>query len=131
MAEAAGVTFYVLLSLFPALAAFISIYGKFNNASSLGGQLGGLGGGPGEDGHMNARFTHPAGRRADAPALLHDDTIKASGPVVLGPACCCPANPVVQVIMPATTARPHPTELLLCGHHYRVSRPALRRTDNP
>ena len=44
MAEAAGVTFYVLLSLFPALAAFISIYGLFNNASSLGGQLGGLGG---------------------------------------------------------------------------------------
>jgi NAD/NADP transhydrogenase alpha subunit len=39
--------------------------------------------------------------------------------------CYCPANPVVQVIMPATAARPHPTELLLCGHHYRVSRQAL------
>jgi membrane protein len=44
MTEAAGVTFYVLLSLFPALAAFISIYGLFNNASTLGGQLAGLGG---------------------------------------------------------------------------------------
>lgn len=27
--------------------------------------------------------------------------------------------------MPATAARPHSTELLLCGHHYRVSRQAL------
>ncbi len=27
--------------------------------------------------------------------------------------------------MPATAVRPHRTELLLCGHHYRVSRPAL------
>ncbi|HTJ89874.1 MAG TPA: YihY/virulence factor BrkB family protein [Acidocella sp.] len=44
MTEAAGVTFYVLLSLFPALAAFIAIYGLFNNASTLGGQLAGLGG---------------------------------------------------------------------------------------
>jgi hypothetical protein len=27
--------------------------------------------------------------------------------------------------MPATPARPHETELLLCGHHYRVSLQAL------
>ena len=74
---------------------------------------------------MNARSMHPAGRRTTAPALLHDDTIDASGPVILGPACCCPANPVVRVIMSATAARPHRTELLLCGHHYRVSRQAL------
>ena len=57
--------------------------------------------------------------------FLHDDTIEACGPAVLGPACCCPANPVVRVIMPATAARPHRTELLLCGHHCRVSRQAL------
>jgi membrane protein len=44
MTEAAGVTFYVLLALFPALAAFISIYDLFNNPSSLSGQLNGLGG---------------------------------------------------------------------------------------
>jgi hypothetical protein len=44
---------------------------------------------------------------------------------VLSPACCCPANPVVRVVMPATAARPHRTELLLCGHHYRVSCQAL------
>jgi hypothetical protein len=74
---------------------------------------------------MDARSLHPAGRSATASALLHDDTIGAGGPVALGPACCCPANPVVRVIMPATAARPHRTELLLCGHHYRVSRQAL------
>ena len=40
-------------------------------------------------------------------------------------ACCCPAYPVVRVVMPPTTQRPHPTDLLLCGHHYRASRKAL------
>jgi len=40
-------------------------------------------------------------------------------------ACCCPAYPVVRVVMPVTPQRPHPTDLLLCGHHYRVSRAVL------
>ena len=74
---------------------------------------------------MNARSLHPAGQKRTAPGLPHDDTIGVGNAVVLGPACCCPANPVVRVIMPATAARPHRTELLLCGHHYRISRQAL------
>ena len=74
---------------------------------------------------MNARSMHPAGQGSTAPGLPRDDTIEAGGAVVLGPACCCPAHPVVRVIMPATAARPHRSELLLCGHHYRVSRQAL------
>ena len=40
-------------------------------------------------------------------------------------ACCCPARPVVRAIMPPTPERRHSVDLLLCGHHYRVSRPAL------
>ena len=40
-------------------------------------------------------------------------------------ACCCPAQPVVRVIMPPTPHREHSVDLLLCGHHYRVSRRAL------
>jgi hypothetical protein len=40
-------------------------------------------------------------------------------------ACCCPAQPVVRVIMPPTGTRRHSVDLLLCGHHYRVSRLAL------
>jgi hypothetical protein len=27
--------------------------------------------------------------------------------------------------MPSTARRPHPTDLLSCGHHYQVSRQAL------
>ena len=40
-------------------------------------------------------------------------------------ACCCVARAVVRVVMPPTAGRPHETELLLCGHHYRASRGAL------
>jgi hypothetical protein len=40
-------------------------------------------------------------------------------------ACCCPAKAVVEVIMPATEARPYETDLRLCGHHFRASRRAL------
>jgi hypothetical protein len=41
-------------------------------------------------------------------------------------ACCCPARPAVRVVMPVTATRPRPVELLLCNHHYRISRAALR-----
>ena len=40
-------------------------------------------------------------------------------------ACCCPAQPVVRAIMPPAPQRQHSVDLLLCGHHYRVSRQAL------
>ena len=46
-----------------------------------------------------------------------------------GRACCCPALPVVRVGMSATPARPHPTDLLLCGHRYRMSRRTLAVTN--
>jgi hypothetical protein len=41
-------------------------------------------------------------------------------------ACCCPAGPVVTAAMPPTAGRPYQVDLLLCGHHYRVSRAALQ-----
>ena len=41
-------------------------------------------------------------------------------------ACCCPARPVVTVVMPPTASRPHPVELLLCGHHFRASQASLQ-----
>ncbi|NPD68543.1 YihY/virulence factor BrkB family protein [Lichenicola cladoniae] len=44
MAEAAGVTFYGLLALFPAIASLISLYGLFSNPATLNDQLEGLGG---------------------------------------------------------------------------------------
>ena len=42
-----------------------------------------------------------------------------------GRACCCPARPAVIAVIPPAHGRLHQTDLLLCGHHYRVSRQAL------
>lgn len=39
--------------------------------------------------------------------------------------CCCVAPPAVIVVVPPSAGRPLATELLLCGHHYRLSRRAL------
>jgi membrane protein len=44
MAEAASITFYVLLALFPAIAALISVYGLFTNPAQIGAQLASLSG---------------------------------------------------------------------------------------
>ncbi|WP_062206073.1 YihY/virulence factor BrkB family protein [Aureimonas sp. AU12] len=44
MLVAAGVTFYVLLALFPAITALISIYGLFTDASNFGDQMNALSG---------------------------------------------------------------------------------------
>jgi hypothetical protein len=32
---------------------------------------------------------------------------------------------MVRVLMPATQSRPYPVDLLLCGHHFRVSQSTL------
>lgn len=58
----------------------------------------------------------------DAPA---PDRLTFMDPSVPSRACCCPARPVVKVIMPQTPGRPHPVDLWLCGHHYRASLVAL------
>ena len=73
---------------------------------------------------MDARF-QPSVRKDAHPAFRPlDDTIPArEAPGDL--ADCCPAKAAVRVTMPPTTARPHETDLLLCGHHYRASRAAL------
>jgi hypothetical protein len=74
---------------------------------------------------MNARFLPPADRKdARVAARPLDDAIP-SREVAGTLACCCPARAMVQAVMPPTAARPHETELLLCGHHYRASRTAL------
>ena len=60
-------------------------------------------------------------------AELADDLAHLGRPVVANErACCCPARPMVTVVMPPTASRPYPIDLLLCGHHYRVSQAALR-----
>ena len=74
---------------------------------------------------MNARFLPPSVRK-DAQSAYRplDDAIPAREAPV-GLACCCPARATVRVVMPPIQARPHETDLLLCGHHYRAARTAL------
>lgn len=54
------------------------------------------------------------------------DRLTFIDPSIPAKACCCPARPVVKVIMPPTPGRPHPVDLWLCGHHYRASVAALQ-----
>ena len=68
-------------------------------------------------------------RKAKAATTPDDDQADWNGPPRLADrSCCCPARPVVMVLIPATSARPHPVDLLLCGHHYLASRAALAAT---
>jgi hypothetical protein len=74
---------------------------------------------------MDAR-SQPSSVRNDArPACRTLDDLIPAREDQADLACCCPAKAAVRVIMPPTQARPHETDLLLCGHHYRASRTAL------
>jgi len=75
---------------------------------------------------MNAMFRQSSPGRVEGAAGLSDATAP-HGPAasLTDQACCCVARAVVRVVMPPVADRPHETELLLCGHHYRVSRAAL------
>ena len=69
----------------------------------------------------------PGGQAAGTPP---EDKAAWSRPHDLGDrACCCPARPVVRVLIPPAPARPHSVDLLLCGHHYRASCAALAAVD--
>ena len=72
MTEAAGVTFYALLSLFPALAALISIYGIFADPRTIGGQLQSLSG------------VVPSGGMDIISAQVHSLTDNGSGALSVG-----------------------------------------------
>ena len=72
---------------------------------------------------MSARFLRQGQRKTVPLDVIPEDLTAELVPA--SRACCCPARPVVRVIMPPTADRPHETDLLLCGHHYRASRQAL------
>ena len=76
---------------------------------------------------MKPGFLHrAAGGSAPGSGGPPPDPIPADSPAYREDrACCCPAQPLVRVIMPPAAGRPHSVDLLLCGHHYRVSRRAL------
>jgi len=75
---------------------------------------------------MKGWFAHRDSAHRDAadPGKL-DDLLLSLSHVLADRACCCPARPVVTVIMPPAPGRPHPVDLLLCGHHFRVHQAAL------
>ncbi len=66
--------------------------------------------------------------RHPAPSAPVQEWRPAMDPEVPSRSCCCPARPVVKVIMPPAPGRTHPVDLWLCGHHYRASRAALLLT---
>ncbi len=70
-----------------------------------------------------ARHRHVGRHRVALDDLLPELAASFS---VTDRACCCPARPVVKVVLPRTASRPAPADLLLCGHHFRVSEAALR-----
>lgn len=65
------------------------------------------------------KFPRRKARAADSQAAWHGP------PRLADRSCCCPARPVVRVLIPPTAERRHPVDLLLCGHHYLTSRVAL------
>jgi hypothetical protein len=75
---------------------------------------------------MKGWFAHRDSAHPDAADLGKlDDLLLSVSHVLADRACCCPARPVVTVIMPPAPGRPHPVDLLLCGHHFRASQAAL------
>ncbi len=81
---------------------------------------------------MRMRFLHHRAKAAGRPpgdqaaGTPPDDQADWSRPPALGDrSCCCPARPVVRVLIPPTAARPHSVDFLLCGHHFRTSVGAL------
>jgi hypothetical protein len=84
---------------------------------------------------MAEDYSHPSGAREGTAALTRSrqDTRPPAGiafgdlPAIrrAGRSCCCSAGPMVVALIPASPGRPHQTDLLLCGHHYRASRRAL------
>ena len=71
---------------------------------------------------MKGWFAH----RDAADSSKLDDVLPSLPHIIADHACCCPARPVVTVMIPPAPGRPHPVDLLLCGHHFRVSRAALQ-----
>jgi len=71
--------------------------------------------------HKSPTWNAPAAERTGD----GDDCLATQSAALAGRACCCAAKAAVLVTMPPGPSRRHTTGLLLCGHHYRVSRRAL------
>ena len=63
---------------------------------------------------------------AGIPDTLDDELPGPGSRLSVADRACCPARPVVTVVMPPAPGRPHLVGPLLCGHHYRGSQAVLR-----
>jgi len=72
---------------------------------------------------MKAWWHHGTSASCEEPVAELESAVPLG---VAARACCCPARPVVTVVMPPTASRPHSADLLLCGHHFRVSQASLQ-----
>ncbi len=74
---------------------------------------------------MNAKFL-PSSAKKNAAATQPGRGDTATSPAAPSErACCCASKAAVRVTIPPSPGRPRQTDLLLCGHHYRVSGRAL------
>lgn len=74
--------------------------------------------------HLSSADAHVPACRAE-PSTPTSNVIDWHGLQFADRACRCTAKPAVIVVMPPAPGPPHPTELLLCGHHYRASQVVL------
>lgn len=81
---------------------------------------------------MSVRFPHHGSGGSTPATSARTDSHKFGGERPLrdlledipDTACCCPAQPQVKVVMPATASHPS-VDIWLCRHHWRASRRAL------
>lgn len=80
---------------------------------------------------MSTKFQHPShlekpsGASPPWPQQPERENLSWPVPRYSRRACCCSARPTVVAMIPPANGRREPTDLLLCGHHYRASKAAL------
>jgi hypothetical protein len=72
---------------------------------------------------MNA--SHPSTHRTEPGTERATGVIDWPAVRLANRSCCCIARPSVVIVLQPTQDRPHPTEVLLCGHHFEHSRTTL------
>jgi len=75
------------------------------------------------------RLSRAATAATERPVTPESATVAATHWRYADRACCCLAQPAVIAVMPPRGGRQAETDLLLCGHHYRVSKAALAAAD--
>ena len=73
----------------------------------------------------HGRLSRATTAATERPVTSERPAVDSTIPRYADRACCCLAQPAVMAVMPPVGGRRPETELLLCWHHYRVSKTAL------